>query len=203
MRLTAGSSPLARGKPPVRRAEPHPRRLIPARAGKTGFEAVDDLGAGAHPRSRGENCHAGGTQAARGGSSPLARGKLTGKYVAIAATRLIPARAGKTTPIVPEEDTLQAHPRSRGENSDAFCAQLETLGSSPLARGKLDTVRLTMWCAGLIPARAGKTLSSLLRPLLFPAHPRSRGENVVLLGVSIGWDGSSPLARGKLALSRQ
>ena len=70
-----------------------------------------------------------------------------------------------------------AHPRSRGENR-ALRERLSCLGgSSPLARGKL--VRPLLGGVGdrLIPARAGKTLSTLGKTILLRAHPRSRGEN--------------------------
>ena len=50
-----GSSPLTRGKQGLLwRLWPR-RGLIPAHAGKTGVGIVDVAGAGAHPRSRGEN----------------------------------------------------------------------------------------------------------------------------------------------------
>ena len=80
-RLTAveadrGSSPLTRGK----RCESANRRcasgLIPAHAGKTPVLARRSVGAGAHPRSRGENRKSNERRPNRWGSSPLTRGKL-------------------------------------------------------------------------------------------------------------------------------
>ena len=55
---------------------------------------------------------------------------------------------------------------------------------------------------GLIPAHAGKTLSS---PLALPdaeAHPRSRGENAAHALAEIYARGSSPLTRGKPRVGR-
>ena len=55
---------------------------------------------------------------------------------------------------------------------------------------------------GLIPARAGNTVSSLCLRANSGAHPRSRGEhleNVLLVALAVG---SSPLARGTLKVRK-
>ena len=72
----AGSSPLTRGKLPVRDRPPRGRRLIPAHAGKTSAARSGRDVEWAHPRSRGENVHADGSAKSERGSSPLTRGKL-------------------------------------------------------------------------------------------------------------------------------
>ena len=92
----AGSSPLARGLPPIPGTSSRDLGIIPARAGftsstpRTGPESQD------HPRSRGVY----GTQMVAGitkaGSSPLARGLLAGILVQAVTSRIIPARAGFT-----------------------------------------------------------------------------------------------------------
>ena len=73
-------------------------------------------------------------------------------------------------------------------------------GSSPLTRGK----HLALICAlpeqGLIPAHAGKTPALRYRDLVRRAHPRSRGENLLLVLPSGSIQGSSPLTRGKLTV---
>ena len=51
--------------------------------------------------------------------------------------------------------------------------------------------------SGLIPAHAGKTAPVAATPSLKPAHPRSRGENLLHRSVGRGRTGSSPLTRGK------
>ena len=51
--------------------------------------------------------------------------------------------------------------------------------------------------ARLIPAHAGKTTPWCAVWLSCPAHPRSRGENRVIVGILPGERGSSPLTRGK------
>ena len=90
-----------------------------------------------------------------------------------------------------------AHPRSRGENEAGDEKGSTFEGSSPLTRGKRASVRASAAIGGLIPAHAGKTR---LRPVpigRFPAHPRSRGENLLLGTPTPVALGSSPLTRGK------
>ena len=115
-----GSSPLTRGKrtpTQIQRLRPW---LIPAHAGKTVGTNHGGPGTTAHPRSRGENTPRPRTALHRAGSSPLTRGKQPADYDAFAATRLIPAHAGKTP--------------HRTEPTRA------PSGSSPLTRGKLVPV---------------------------------------------------------------
>ena len=50
-------------------------------------------------------------------------------------------------------------------------------GSSPLTRGKLESLVANQTFGGLIPAHAGKTRFQLLVVFRSQAHPRSRGEN--------------------------
>ena len=91
----------------------------------------------------------------------------------------------------------RAHPRSRGEN---HCNKRITIlihGSSPLTRGKLSASVLDDLVAGLIPAHAGKTFVLMRGPPGSWAHPRSRGENSIVVGAARAAAGSSPLTRGK------
>ena len=172
-----GSSPLTRGKPGDRARDARPEGLIPAHAGKTSSRSPRRSGRRAHPRSRGENCHAGGTQAARGGSSPLTRGKLSVTAELTVMVGLIPAHAGKTHAHRFNVFCIRAHPRSRGENlAVPYGVEIE-LGSSPLTRGKPDRRRRRPRRPGLIPAHAGKTSGCARSPGGSAAHPRSRGEN--------------------------
>ena len=92
---------------------------------------------------------------------------------------------------------MTAHPRSRGENSSAPLISGQTAGSSPLTRGKPCRQPPLSRSTRLIPAHAGKT--RLPGAVLHPdaAHPRSRGENRAVHIDCDGWEGSSPLTRGK------
>ena len=131
------------------------------------------------------------------GSSPLTRGKHALSIRVRRALGLIPAHAGKTLPVSPRRSRTRAHPRSRGENMGLPIGYVSTPGSSPLTRGK----RASGWhgasCGGLIPAHAGKTDQRGARGSTRAAHPRSRGENMVLRDRSRQSVGSSPLTRGK------
>ena len=71
------------------------------------------------------------------------------------------------------------------------------VGSSPLTRGKRKHAPLSIIPSGLIPAHAGKTFSTPRRTTGERAHPRSRGENIVVSAPIIIRQGSSPLTRGK------
>ena len=92
-----GSSPLTRGKPELREGEGVHWRLIPAHAGKTAIAVAHVYVRQAHPRSRGENGEELLFVAGCRGSSPLTRGKPSGRTTGIRGRRLIPAHAGKTS----------------------------------------------------------------------------------------------------------
>ena len=192
-----GSSPLARGKLTALASAALEHRLIPARAGKTPRHPSARVQGQAHPRSRGENPPRSTARKSRAGSSPLARGKLRPVPGGRAGRGLIPARAGKTAMIDLFFRESWAHPRSRGENLESYNQKTPVVGSSPLARGKLELGPQPDDVPGLIPARAGKTPSSASRRWAVPAHPRSRGENAGAQIKVTAVDGSSPLARGK------
>ena len=131
------------------------------------------------------------------GSSPLTRGKQALPDVGRAVMRLIPAHAGKTTRWGRPASVSPAHPRSRGENVATTYTVGTRRGSSPLTWGKLPVLRRQLPGPGLIPAHAGKTCRSVLGQPGLRAHPRSRGENDLLVICLIGYLGSSPLTRGK------
>ena len=76
-----------------------------------------------------------------------------------------------------------------------------TSGSSPLTRGKRTLAGQYGGVVGLIPAHAGKTNLGCNRCARHGAHPRSRGENMPRKIDHKRISGSSPLTRGKHALS--
>ena len=194
---TWGSSPLTRGKPARRGLEGMVRRLIPAHAGKTADTHRRCEYQAAHPRSRGENYQYHHDWYQPSGSSPLTRGKPARRGLEGMVRRLIPAHAGKTTVAALALHGNAAHPRSRGENIRKRSKRAYTLGSSPLTRGKHGRETLAFHPARLIPAHAGKTRESLSSGTNSRAHPRSRGENSVILAGTMISCGSSPLTRGK------
>ena len=133
-----GSSPLARGL----RTRPGRRgrrvRIIPARAGFTPRPRRRLLPSRDHPRSRGVYNRDGADESPEAGSSPLARGLPPRTRRASRYRRIIPARAGFTSPCDAEYMFCRDHPRSRGVYPGCervcFCRH----GSSPLARGLRD-----------------------------------------------------------------
>ena len=133
------------------------------------------------------------------GSSPLARGLLVGAVLDMVNVRIIPARAGFTELLAGLMDGDGDHPRSRGVYGNKHYGPLCPRGSSPLARGLLDTGPHDQIEGRIIPARAGFTIGVRGSGRWRWDHPRSRGVypeggyDVVVL------HGSSPLARGLLA----
>ena len=134
---------------------------------------------------------------AQEGSFPLTRGKRGLVQILSSPRRLIPAHAGKTMPPTASLEAHRAHPRSRGENVGDFASGPGGQGSSPLTRGKRVRPHQRGCARGLIPAHAGKTGGECGHHLVAPAHPRSRGENVVRENLCRNPSGSSPLTRGK------
>ena len=133
--MGVGSSPLARGlRPRVGQGRvggrDHPRsRGVYALAGQPSaarvgssplarglHDPVEQGGDGGldHPRSRGVYGQVGVVDSRAQGSSPLARGLPSRARSATRRCRIIPARAGFTTPNDPSAWSRSDHPRSRG-----------------------------------------------------------------------------------------
>ena len=191
-----GSSPLARGTPPVHVAGVSGPRFIPARAGNTEEDAGRDEAIPVHPRSRGEHDPGRLTRGHRDGSSPLARGTRRELRPAPRRRRFIPARAGNTAPGRAARRPPTVHPRSRGEHRRPRRGAPPRPGSSPLARGTHHRDRPHIEPDRFIPARAGNTDGRSEIREERSVHPRSRGEHRVRAHRPAVADGSSPLARG-------
>ena len=175
--IERGSSPRVRGKPCLVELELRDRGLIPARAGKTCDVSAGGMGIPAHPRACGENLLALLLDASSAGSSPRVRGKPRQTHPHPGGPRLIPARAGKTT-ISPSPRTPSwAHPRACGENPSGSAKASATSGSSPRVRGKPRRDGGDQPPPGLIPARAGKTITiGAPLTLIWGSSPRVRGK---------------------------
>ena len=176
--------------------------LIPAHAGKTLSSPLALPDAEAHPRSRGENFLGGSPFLGDVGSSPLTRGKPRTCTKMPLRRGLIPDHAGKTCVGVGIGGGLSAHPRSRGENGPLSWCLPGRGGSSPLTRGKLYCVISFPPLVRLIPAHAGKTVRHPMLNAGGRAHPRSRGENSVIVVSFRCGQGSSPITRGKPGRAR-
>ena len=175
-RVSAGSSPLARGLPAGQRCQPGGGRIIPARAGFTPRRVPGPGGQRDHPRSRGVYRGCFQRRVRPRGSSPLARGLRAAGEAVAADHGIIPARAGFTSGYVYLDSHAADHPRSRGVYPSPPPSPPTRGGSSPLARGLPASALHRARGPGIIPARAGFTC---------PGSSRRR--------VSCG---SSPLARG-------
>ena len=157
--------------------------LIPACAGKTSALRKNKYIPGAHPRVCGENGKRWPWRAKRAGSSPRVRGKQRRRSIRLPGRGLIPACAGKTSDSLPRPVSSTAHPRVCGENGTAPAAVPKTQGPSPRVRGKPSSTGAWRTAWGLIPACAGKTVTSVRRPRPKWAHPRVCGENTERSGV--------------------
>ena len=78
-----------------------------------------------------------------------------------------------------------------------YFATAGRVGSSPRVRGKHARIERDPGGAGLIPARAGKTLTEARASFVTWAHPRACGENQVITTACAQLPGSSPRVRGK------
>ena len=155
--LDAGSSPLARGLPlDAARGLPH-SGIIPARAGFTAGHPHGDETTPDHPRSRGVYADDNSAFGNLAGSSPLARGLRGAHSLQESVGRIIPARAGFTSPRRRGSGRSPDHPRSRGVYGRKGRPPRSLVGSSPLARGLPLLGRRRRRAQGIIPARAGFT----------------------------------------------
>ena len=196
LRVSRGSSPLARGLPGLHCACGFRDGIIPARAGFTGGVAHAGHQSGDHPRSRGVYLDRINYAGSAGGSSPLARGLRRRRDDRRERRGIIPARAGFTRPMTRLRSGRGDHPRSRGVYSGDAPTPSPRTGSSPLARGLPIKRGDALRSIRIIPARAGFTL--IMTVYAFPAedHPRSRGVYVSPRRAIPPTLGSSPLARG-------
>ena len=152
-----GSSPLTRGKRVLVGARNERPGIIPAHAGKTDVPLSREEMKRDHPRSRGENPMLIDLRTPSRGSSPLTRGKRSGRGPALVLTGIIPAHAGKTRTRREWLQQSEDHPRSRGENKLDKERAWPKVGSSPLTRGKQLLSGRRELLRGIIPAHAGKT----------------------------------------------
>ena len=194
--LVRGSSPLARGLRLHSARHTCATRIIPARAGFTPRGPGMAARHRDHPRSRGVYRICGRELAGWRGSSPLARGLPREGETMSMNRRIIPARAGFTTPEPAPGPDPRDHPRSRGVYARAIAERRPSSGSSPLARGLLQLDSDSPPPQRIIPARAGFTSLASSPTGRRWDHSRSRGVYVTDDARRDRHQGSSPLARG-------
>ena len=133
------------------------------------------------------------------GSSPRVRGLLKVIASAVWNARIIPARAGFTTPSTTTPHSPSDHPRACGVYFKLAIDALGTVGSSPRVRGLLPHAGDGVTNSGIIPARAGFTARARAYPRLQGDHPRACGVYAGLVQGRPVRGGSSPRVRGLLA----
>ena len=131
------------------------------------------------------------------GSPPLARGKPLTEKLVTGESRITPACAGKTIMMSLPNRSMKDHPRLRGENGKRYIEGYFSVGSPPLARGKLTSFNSHLIPVRITPACAGKTSEVSTFKHWEEDHPRLRGENMTILKNKDSGHGSPPLARGK------
>ena len=130
------------------------------------------------------------------GSSPHARGTPAFVFDADGAVGIIPACAGNTIRSAAAWPAVWDHPRMRGEHASDCDPCDWDVGSSPHARGTLETLIRENKGDGIIPACAGNTWSATLPAPTVWDHPRMRGEHRLGSPFRPDVPGSSPHARG-------
>ena len=127
------------------------------------------------------------------------RGKLREPLRVLHDIRIIPAHAGQTWVRSAPCSARSDHPRACGANVGRVHVHELQCGSSPRMRGKPAEVAGAWTATRIIPAHAGQTPQSMLRPATQPDHPRACGANLQLVeGFGGSFFGSSPRMRGKL-----
>ena len=115
----SGSSPRMRGKRYGTASHNPQGRIIPAHAGQTDLANALGVDRSDHPRACGANRVIFAILSNTSGSSPRMRGKRHRRATRPRATRIIPAHAGQTPPLVGERAADADHPRACGANSES------------------------------------------------------------------------------------
>ena len=175
--IAIGSSPRVRGKPRGLAAGQRGGRIIPARAGQTVWGGQRGASRADHPRACGANSSASAVTVTLPGSSPRVRGKQRASRQPDEHVRIIPARAGQTSPCCPHAIGSSDHPRACGANVVVSECHDCVSGSSPRVRGKRDVPVRIRVRARIIPARAGQTITGIMLVVGRADHPRACGAN--------------------------
>ena len=130
------------------------------------------------------------------GSSPHARGTLSGALEKLVLLRFIPAYAGNASAPGFRGRPSSVHPRIRGERASTRLMAHTVPGSSPHTRGTLRVPCCRRWHIRFIPAYAGNAVRRSSPCSTLTVHPRIRGERSMCSSTLWMNVGSSPHARG-------
>ena len=115
----------------------------------------------------------------------------------MAADRITPAHAGKSSERTARCGTSGDHPRVCGEKAVLLMCSCHSRGSPPHVRGKGRLAGAVSGCNGITPACAGKSNAFTASTRMHRDHPRMCGEKST---TSPRWTmakGSPPHVRGK------
>ena len=132
-----GSSPRMRGTPADDVGARSVHRIIPAHAGNSRTTSRTNATLTDHPRACGELMSAWISFSSGSGSSPRMRGTPIFRDPSIVGSRIIPAHAGNSAPLVNPRVCQPDHPRACGELSFVSRSVSRHVGSSPRMRGTL------------------------------------------------------------------
>ena len=135
-----------------------------------------------------------------GGSSPHVRGAQRHQGHGGGPAGIIPACAGSTCRQQAYSTRSRDHPRMCGEHMIRPFPQTHGMGSSPHVRGAHFIHLQLDDRAGIIPACAGSTLTSISTTSACRDHPRMCGEHAWGIAICPRSKGSSPHVRGALAV---
>ena len=174
-RLVRGSSPRVRGLRAENRELFAINRIIPARAGFTGPLGRRHARPPDHPRACGVYPRPVHGKTDSIGSSPRVRGlRLLGRMI-LTERGIIPARAGFTAGGRMRGRRGRDHPRACGVYGQPARLRPPAWGSSPRVRGLLSRIARWGLAEGIIPARAGFTVSRRRILIISRDHPRACG----------------------------
>ena len=131
------------------------------------------------------------------GSPPRARGRPGEADLCRGGRGLTPACAGTSSGPLCNGSMTRAHPRVRGDVTSTRTGRRSRMGSPPRARGRRPRFSAARSPPGLTPACAGTSPTSPGRATGCWAHPRVRGDVVILGESGLLGQGSPPRARGR------
>ena len=132
-------------------------RITPARAGKRNQTLQNQFNRKDHPRACGEKGIEKLWSRTEKGSPPRVRGKGPKRSWPARASRITPARAGKSGCALLQWPAGWDHPRACGEKYEDLIYRKDVMGSPPRVRGKEIQKRQDWATRRITPARAGKS----------------------------------------------
>ena len=151
-------------------------RITPAHAGRRVGILKFVMRAGDHPRACGEKSPRNGSIHTALGSPPRMRGEELAENIKIAATRITPAHAGRSSRWSYLGCNQMDHPRACGEKAALFPFSARPPGSPPRMRGEVLLFAGFRPAIRITPAHAGRRWLVAVQTCAATDHPRACGE---------------------------